>query len=58
MTEKKSDAVEVSGARLERHRELIAISENICVRSWCEVDDGLAIVDNNTNGILHFSLRN
>ena len=58
---KKSHAIielEVSDTRLERRRELIATSENIRVRSWCEVEDGLAIVDNKANDILLYYLRN
>ena len=45
--EKRLHAVielEVSDTRLERRRELIATSKNIHVRSWCAVDDGLAIM--------------
>ena len=56
--EKKSHAfieLEVSDTRLERRRELIATSENILVRSLCAVNGGLAILNNNTNDILHYS---
>ena len=35
----------VSGAQIERRRQLIAADERIDVFSWCAVDDGLAIVD-------------
>ena len=47
--------LEVSDTRLERLRELIAISENISVRSLCAVNDGLAIFDENSRDILHYS---
>ena len=56
--EKQSHAVielEVSYTRLERRRELIAISENIRVNIWCAVSDGLAIFDRNSGNILHYS---
>ena len=58
-TEKQSHSVielEVSDTRLERRRELIAISEKIHVFRWCAVNDGLAIFDLNSNAILHYSL--
>ena len=57
-SEKQSHAVielEVSDTRLERRRELIATSENISVRSLCAVNDEVAILDNKTNDILHYS---
>ena len=48
--------LEVSGTRLERRRELMAISENIFVSSLCAMKDGLAIFDLNSRDILHYSL--
>ena len=36
---------EVSGARIERRRQLIAADERIRVFRWCAVDDGVAIAD-------------
>ena len=39
------DEFEVSGARIERRRQLIAANERIQLRSWCAVDGGLAITD-------------
>ena len=56
--EKQSDAViefEVSDTRLELRRELIATSENINVRKFCAMADGLAVVDYKSKDILHFS---
>ena len=56
--EKQSNAVielEVSDTRLERRRELIATSDNIRVRRLCAVNDGLAIFDDNSRDILHYS---
>ena len=47
--------LEVSDTRLERRRELIATSENICVSRLCAVNDGLAIIDYKTRDILHYS---
>lgn len=35
-------------------RELIAPDEGIRVESWCAVDDGLAIFDMNSKGLLHY----
>ena len=55
---KNSHAVielEVSDTRLERRRELIAISENICIRSWSAVEDGFANFDWNSKNILYYS---
>ena len=57
--EKQSHAVielEVSDTRLERRRELIASSENIYMSSWYAVNDELAIFDQHSRDILHFSL--
>ena len=54
----KSNAIielEVSDTRLERRRELIASSENIDVKSLCAVNDGVAIFDDNSKDILHYS---
>ena len=48
VAERNGDAVAelaVSGARIERRRQLIAADERIHVCEWCAVDDGLAIVD-------------
>ena len=56
--EKKSHAViefEVSDTRLENRRELIATSENIYVKSWISVNDGVAIFDDKFKDILHYS---
>ena len=56
--ENKSNAVielEVSNTRLERRREIIATSENISVSSWCALKDGLAIFNDKSNDILHYS---
>ena len=56
--EKQSHAVielEMSDTRLERHRELIATSENIDVTRFCAVNNGVAIFDNNSEDILHYS---
>ena len=56
--EKQTYAVielEVSDTRLERRRELIATSEDINVSSWCTVNDGIAIFDENSRDILHYS---
>ena len=53
--ETKSHAVaefEVSGARIERRRQLIAADERIRVSSWCAVDDGVAIFDWNSKDLL------
>ena len=47
---------EVSGSRIERRRQLIAADERIDVRSWCAVDDGLAIVDGKSGDLLHYAL--
>ena len=47
--------LEVSDTRLERRRELIAISENIIVHRLCAVNDGLAIFDWKSGDILHYS---
>ena len=56
--EKQSHAVielEVIDMRLERCRELIATSEKIDVHRFCEVNDGLAILNWNSRDILHYS---
>ena len=56
--EKNSHAViefEVSDTRLERRRELIATSENIRAYRMCAVNDGLAIFNNKSKDILHYS---
>ena len=56
--ENQSDVVielEVSDKRLERRRELIATSEKIDVHIFCAVNDGLAIFDENSKDILHYS---
>ena len=47
--------LEVSDTRLERRRELIATSENISVKSLCALNEGLAIFDEKTSDILHYS---
>ena len=47
--------LEVSDTRLERRRELIATSDNICVSILCSMNDGLAIFDYNARDILHYS---
>ena len=47
--------LEVSDTRLERRRELIAASENIYAFRLCAVNDGLAIFDDNSKDILHYS---
>ena len=55
---KKSHAIielEMSDTRLERRRELIATSENIYVKSWSAVNDGVAIFDGKSKDILHYS---
>lgn len=44
--------LEVSGTRLERRRTLIATDERIDVRSWCAVDDQIAVFDFNSRAIL------
>ena len=57
-SKKDSHAVielEVSDTRLERRRELIATSENINVWRLCAVNDGVAILDDKTKDILHYS---
>ena len=54
--EKQSHALielEVNDTRLERRRELIATSENIS--RMCAVNDGLAIFDEKSKDILHYS---
>ena len=59
-SEKDSHTVielEVSDTRLERRSELIATSGNIHVHSWCAVSDELAIVDDRTKDILHYSFE-
>ena len=56
--DKKSHVVielEVSDRRLQRRRELIATSENIHVWKLCAVNDGVAIFDNKSKDILHYS---
>ena len=56
--EKQSDAVielEVRNTKFERHREIIATSENIGVSRWCAVNDGLAIFDMKSRDILHYT---
>ena len=55
---KDSDAVielEVSDTRLERRRELIATSENICVDSLCAVNDRVTICDYKSRDLLLYS---
>ena len=47
--------LEVSDTRLERRRELIAISQNINVCRFCAVNDGLAIFDDKSKDILLYS---
>ena len=57
--EKLSHAVielEVSDTRLERRRELIATSENIHVWRLCAMNDEVAIFDEHSRDILHYSL--
>ena len=57
-SEKQSHAVielEVSDTRLEPRRELIATSENIHVSRWCAVNNELAIFDDKSKDILHYS---
>ena len=56
---KNSHAVielEVRDTRLERRRKLIATSEKIIVSRWCKINDGLAIIEENSKDILHYSL--
>ena len=56
--EKKSHAVvelKVNDTRLERRRKLIATSENIEVYRMCAMNNGIAIVDNKSKDILHYS---
>ena len=56
--QKHSHAVielEVSDTRLESRRELIATSEYICVHRFCAVNDGLAIFDDESIEILHYT---
>ena len=56
--EKSSHAIielEVSGKQLKHRRELIATNENINVSRLCAVNDGLAIFDENSRDILHYS---
>ena len=58
--EKRSHAVielEVSGKQLKHRRELIATSENISVSRLCAVNDGLAIFNENSRDILHYSVE-
>ena len=45
----------VSYTRLERSRELIASSDNSNVKRLCAVNDGLAIFDDKSKDILHYS---
>ena len=57
---KKSDAVIeflVRDTRLECRRELIATSENIEVKRFGAVNDRLAIFDEHSSDILHYSLN-
>ena len=44
----------VNGSRLERRDELLSRYDNIRVSSWCAVDNGVAIINCNTQELLHY----
>ena len=48
--------LEVINKQLERRRQLISTSEHVNVRSWCAVDEGIAIFDRDSEDILHYNL--
>lgn len=49
--------LEVSGTRIERRRQLFAPDDKIVVWRWCAVDGGFAIVESNSQSIMHFLVR-
>ena len=44
----------VNGSRLERRDELLSRYDNIRVSSWCAADNGVAIINCNTQELLHY----
>lgn len=46
--------LEIRGERLERRLELITSRDRACVRSWCEVNDGLVIFDGKSVELMHW----